>query len=279
MTDAVLPRPRRTPPPVRRGASAAVVSTTAALVVAVLLVRSSPGWPRVRESFFDADVALASAPAIAHGLLLNLLVLVCAVPVVLVLGLVVALLRRLPGPLWFPVRALAVAYVDFFRGIPLLVCLFIVGFGLPSLRLTGIPNDPVLLGGLALVLVYSAYVAEVFRAGFEDMDPQLGEAASLDGATRWQALWMVELPQVLRSQHPNLLSNFVALQKDCGFISVLGAIDAVQAARIASAQSFTFTPYMVAAVFFVALSIPSGRLADYLSRRSARPDRPAADAG
>jgi polar amino acid transport system permease protein len=170
---------------------------------------------------------------------------------------------------WFPVPALATGYVDIFRGLPLLICLYLVGFGLPGLRLAGVPNNPVLLGGLALVLVYSAYVAEVFRAGIESVHPsQLAAAKSL-GLNYRRTMRLVVLPQAVRRVIPALLNDFVALQKDCGLISVLGAVDAVRAAQIQSATTYNFTPYVLAGLLFVALAVPSARLADWAARRVA----------
>lgn len=254
----------------RRSTLVALVSTLVFAAVAALGVTSSPGWPRVRDSFFDLDAALKSLPAIAEGLWLNLRVLVVCEVVILVLALGVAVLRTLRGPVWFPVRAMATAYVDLFRGLPLLICLYLVGFGLPGLRLTGVPNDPVLLGGIALVLVYSAYVAEVFRAGIESVHPSQIAAARSLGLDHRRTMRLVVLPQAARRVSPALLNDFVALQKDCGLISVLGAVDAVRAAQIASSTTFTFTPYVVAGLLFVLLAVPSGRLADWAGRRAAR---------
>ncbi|MGX7829535.1 amino acid ABC transporter permease [Actinokineospora sp. 24-640] len=254
----------------RRSTLVALVSTLVVAAAGYFAVTGSPGWPRVRESFLDWDVAVASLPAVAAGLWLNLRVLLVCAVVILVLGLLIAAMRTLRGPVWFPVRALATAYVDFFRGLPLLICLYLVGFGLPGLRLSGVPTDPVLLGGIALVLVYSAYVAEVFRAGIESIHPsQLAAARSL-GLDHRSTMRLVVLPQAVRRVTPALLNDFVALQKDSGLISVLGAIDAVRAAQIASATAYDFTPYVVAGLLFVLLAVPSGRLADLVSRRAAR---------
>lgn len=254
----------------RRSTLVALVSTLVFAAAGYFAVTGSPGWPRVRESFLDWDVAVASLPAVAAGLWLNLRVLLVCAVVILVLGLLIAAMRTLRGPVWFPVRALATAYVDLFRGLPLLICLYLVGFGLPGLRLSGIPTDPVLLGGIALVLVYSAYVAEVFRAGIESIHPsQLAAARSL-GLDHRSTMRLVVLPQAVRRVTPALLNDFVALQKDSGLISVLGAIDAVRAAQIASATAYDFTPYVVAGLLFVLLAVPSGRLADLVSRRAAR---------
>ncbi|MGK2880052.1 MAG: amino acid ABC transporter permease [Mycobacterium sp.] len=148
-------------------------------------------------------------------------------------------------------------------------CLYLVGFGLPGLRLTGVPNDPVLLGGFALVLVCSAYVAEVFRAGIESMHQSQLTAATSLGLNHWRTMRLVVVPQAARRVTPALLNDFVALQKDCGLISVLGAVDAVRAAQIESSTSDNSTPYVVAGLLFVALAVPSTRLADRVSRRAA----------
>lgn len=253
----------------RRSTAVALLSTVVFAAVAVIAMTSSPGWPRVRDSFFNLRVGWDSLPAILDGLWLNLRVLVVCQILILVVGLALATLRTLRGPVWFPLRALATGYVDLFRGLPLIICLYLVGFGLPGLRLAGIPNNPVLLGGLALVLVYSAYVAEVFRAGIQSVHPsQLAAAKSL-GLNHGRTMRLVVLPQAARRVTPALLNDFVALQKDCGLISVLGAVDAVRAAQIQVASSYNFTPYVVAGLLFIALAVPSGRLADWATRRAA----------
>ncbi len=253
----------------RRSTVLALLSTAVFAAVLLAATTSSPGWPRVRDSFFNWQVGRESLPAILDGLWLNLRVLVVAAVLILIAGLGLAAARTLRGPVWFPLRALATGYVDLFRGLPLIICLYLVGFGLPGLRLAGVPNNPVLLGGLALVLVYSAYVAEVFRAGIESIHPsQLAAATSL-GLSHPQTMRLVVLPQAARRVTPALLNDFVALQKDCGLISVLGAVDAVRAAQIQVAGTYNFTPYVIAGLLFVALAVPSARLADWASRRAA----------
>ena len=253
----------------RRSTLVALLSTVVFAAVMLFAVTSAPGWPRVRSSFFDLRIGWQSLPALLEGLWLNVRVLVVCQVLILIVGLGLAAVRTLRGPVWFPVRALATGYVDLFRGLPLLICLYLVGFGLPGLRLTGVPKDPVLLGGLALVLVYSAYVAEVFRAGIESVHPsQLAAAKSL-GLNYRRTMRLVVLPQATRRVTPALLNDFVALQKDCGLISVLGAVDAVRAAQIQVAATYDFTPYVVAGLLFVALAVPSARLADWAARRSA----------
>jgi polar amino acid transport system permease protein len=253
----------------RRSTLIALSSTVVFAAVLLFAVTSAPGWPRVRDSFFNLRVGWDSLPALLEGLWLNVRVLVVCQVLVLIFGLGLAAVRTLRGPVWFPVRALATGYVDLFRGLPLLICLYLVGFGLPGLRLSGMPTSPVLLGGLALVLIYSAYVAEVFRAGIESVHPSQLAAAKSIGLNYRRTMRLVVLPQATRRVTPALLNDFVALQKDCGLISVLGAVDAVRAAQIQAATTYNFTPYVVAGLLFVALAVPSARLADWAATRAA----------
>ncbi|GAB3304900.1 amino acid ABC transporter permease [Geodermatophilus aquaeductus] len=254
----------------RRSTLVALASTLLFAVVAYLAVTRSPGWPRVQTTFFSASVALESLPEIARGLLVNLQVLVVGGLLVLVVGLGIAALRTLRGPALAPLRFLATAYVDLFRGMPLIIVLYLVGFGFPALGLQGVPTSPFVLGTAAIVLVYSAYVAEVFRAGIESVHPSQRAAARSLGLTHRQTMRIVVLPQALRTVTPALLNDFVALQKDVGLISVLGAVDAVRSAQIQVGQSFNFTPYVVAGLLFVLLAVPSARLADAVTARARR---------
>jgi polar amino acid transport system permease protein len=253
----------------RRSTLTALLSTVVFAAVLLFVVTSSPGWSRVQDSFFNLRIGWDSLPALLEGLWLNIRVLVVCEVLVLIFGLGLAAVRTLRGPVWFPVRALAIGYVDLFRGLPLLICLYLVGFGLPGLRLAGIPTNPVLLGGLALVLIYSAYVAEVFRAGIESVHPSQLAAAKSIGLNYRRTMQLVVLPQATRRVTPALLNDFVALQKDCGLISVLGAVDAVRAAQIQAATTYNFTPYVVAGLLFIALAVPSARLADWAAGRVA----------
>jgi polar amino acid transport system permease protein len=269
VTTAALDRVAYRQSRARRSTLIALLSTVVFAAVLLFAVTSSPGWPRVRDSFFNLRVGWDSLPALLQGLWLNIRVLIVCQVLILIFGLGLAAVRTLRGPVWFPLRALATGYVDLFRGLPLLICLYLVGFGLPGLRLSGLPTNPVVLGGLALVLIYSAYVAEVFRAGIESVHPsQLAAAKSL-GLNYRRTMQLVVLPQATRRVTPALLNDFVALQKDCGLISVLGAVDAVRAAQIQVATTYNFTPYVVAGLLFVALAVPSARLADWAARRVA----------
>ncbi|MEO6503163.1 MAG: amino acid ABC transporter permease [Jatrophihabitantaceae bacterium] len=252
---------------VRSGVTAAL-STLVLVAVLIGAVTSSPGWPRVHETFFNWDKAKESFPAVAEGLWLNIRVmLICAVLVVL-LGLALAILRTLRGAVFFPLRMLAAAYTDLFRGLPLILVLLLLGFGVPALSLAGASFQPVVVyGGAALVLTYSAYVAEVFRAGIESVHPSQRAAARSLGLTSSQSLRHVVLPQAVRRVLPPLLNDFVSLQKDSGLISILGVVDAIRAAQISTATDFNYTPYIVAGFLFVCLTIPLTRLTDWVARR------------
>jgi polar amino acid transport system permease protein len=249
-------------------------STTIAVVSSVLIVgglvvglTSTPGWPRVQQTFLDPARAWSALPAVATGLWLNIRVmLVCGV-LIAVLGLTLAVLRTLRGPVFFPVRAFAAAYTDVFRGLPLLLVIFLLGFGVPALRLRGVPSEPIIWGGAALVLTYSAYVAEVFRAGIESVHPSQRAAARSLGLSYAQSMRFVVLPQAVRRVVPPLLNDLVSLQKDSGLVAVLGVVDAIRSAQIETATDFNFTPYVVAGLLFVLLTIPLTRLTDWVARR------------
>ncbi|MFI9155938.1 amino acid ABC transporter permease [Kitasatospora aureofaciens] len=254
----------------RRSALIATASTVLTAVALYLLVVNSPGWEVTRRTFFNLDYARQALPEVLRGLRLNLeLMLGCGV-LILVLGLLLAVLRTLRGPVFLPVRLLATAYVDFFLGLPMIICLLVMITGVPALRLTGVTTDPLLLGGAALVLTYSAYVSEVFRSGIESVHPSQRAAARSLGLTNAQAMRYVVLPQAVRRVVPPLINNLVSLQKDTGLVSIGGAIDAVYAAKIIAAHSFNFTPYLLAGLVFIVLTIPLTRFADWLTGRMNR---------
>ncbi|MGX1880823.1 amino acid ABC transporter permease [Streptomyces sp. NPDC055287] len=254
----------------RRATAVASLSTLVTATVLILVVTNSPGWPRTRETFFSAEYARKALPEVIDGLWLNLRLLVVCGAAVLVIGMLLAVARTLRGPVFFPLRALAAAYTDFFRGLPLIICLLLVVFGVPALRLAGVTTDPVLLGGAALTLTYSAYVAEVFRAGIESVHPSQRAAARSLGLSSGQALRFVVLPQAVRRVVPPLLNDLVSLQKDTGLVSIAGAVDAVYAAQIIASKDFNYTPYVVAGLVFVALTIPMTRFTDWVTARMDR---------
>lgn len=254
----------------RRSALIAGVSTLVTAVVLFFVITGSPGWERTKQTFFDLHHAKASLPSILRGLVLNLeLLVVCGISV-LVFGLLIALARTVRGPVFLPLRLLATGYVDFFRGLPLIILVLIMVFGVPALQLTGVTTDPVNLGGAALVINYSAYVAEVFRAGIESVHPSQRAAARSIGLTNRQTMRFVVLPQAIRRVVPALLNDMVSLQKDTGLVSIGGAVDAVAAARIYEAGTFNFTSYIVAGLLFVALTIPMTRFTEWVTRRMDR---------
>jgi polar amino acid transport system permease protein len=256
----------------RRAVRSVLLAAASTGVLGVLLVAGvtgSPGWDRVRDSFFSWEIAEESFPAVLDGLWLNLRMLVVCALLALALGLLIAVLRTLRGPVFFPVRAMATGYTYAFRGIPLIIVIYLFAFGVPGLRLQGTPGVLV-LGGAALVVTYGAYLAEVFRAGIESVHPsQLAAARSL-GLTYRQTMRHVVLPQAVRRVAPPLLNDTVALQKDVGLVSLAGPIDAVRAAQIATAENFNYTPYIVAAVLFVLLALPLIAVTDWVTLRAAR---------
>jgi polar amino acid transport system permease protein len=250
--------------------SIALVSTVVFLAVVAVLIVNAPGWEQVKQSFFNGGEARDAFPLVARAFLLNVKMFLIAEVLILLFALVIAVLRGLPGPVFFPLRALAIAYTDLFRGVPTILVVLLLGFGVPGLNLTGIPTDPVFWGVVSLVLVYSAYVSEVYRAGIESIHPSQEAAARSLGLTRTQALRFVILPQAVRRVIPPLLNDFIGLQKDTALVSVLGSVDALQSANINSAADFNYTPYLIAAFFFVIITIPLARFTDWLILRERR---------
>ena len=253
----------------QQNARSVLISFVSTIVFAVILwitIINTPGWNRVQRSFFDLETAIAAWPRVIAGLWINVQVLFFAVIGVLVLSVLIATIRTLRGPIWFPLRALAAAYTDLFRGLPLIIVLFLVGFGLPGLELFP-RNSAQFWGTIALILTYSAYVSEVFRAGIEAVHPSQRLAARSLGLNHGQSMRIVVLPQAVRKVTPALMNDFVAMQKDVGLISVLGVVDAVRAAQIETAANFNFTPYVVAGLLFVLLALPMIRLTDWYTAR------------
>ena len=242
------------------------------------LVLTSPGWPDVRDTFFSWSEFKSSFPDVAKAFWLDIRVFCIVEAVVLALGLVVALLRTIPSPALFPLRILSIVYADVFRGIPTILLVYLIGFGVPALtnvensHLTWLPTEPVVLGGIALALSYGAYVSEVYRAGLRSVHRGQRDAALAIGLTEQQALRHVVLPQAVRRVGPPLLNDFVALQKDVALISVLGvAGEAFRTAQIQASTDFNYTPLIAAALLYMAVTIPLARLLDrWDSRQSGR---------
>lgn len=250
-----------------RNVSIAVMSTVFVVAVIVVAVVNSPGWERVKSSFFDSAEARAALPLVARAFVLNIKMFCIAEVLVLAFALLLAVVRSLPGPVFFPLRLMVIVYTDFFRGVPTILVVYVLGFGMPGLELTGVPTSTVFWGIVSLVLVYSAYVAEVYRAGIESVHPSQEAAARSLGLSRGQTLRYVVVPQAVRRVIPPLLNDFIGLQKDTALVSVLGSVEALQQANINSAADFNYTPYLVAAFFFVLLTIPLARFTDWLIAR------------
>jgi polar amino acid transport system permease protein len=234
-----------------------------------LTVVNTPGWAVVQQTFFDPKIGWNYLPEVLLGLWLNIRILFFAAIGVAIFATLIAIIRTLRGAIFFPLRVIVTVYTDLFRGMPLIIILYLVGFGIPALGV--FPRiAPEVLGTIALILTYSAYVSEVLRAGMEAVHPSQRLAARSLGLSHAQTLRMIVLPQGVRKVLPALVNDFVSMQKDVGLVSILGAIDAVRAAQIGEADTYNFTPYVVAGLLFVVISWPLIRLTDWLSARAQR---------
>jgi polar amino acid transport system permease protein len=256
--------------PARQAPLVAVASTLAFFGVLALVVVNSPGWPQVQQAFLNEEVYRASFPDIARAFLVNVQLFCVAELIILMVGLPIAILRSLPGPIFFPVRLLTMAYSDLFRGVPGVLVIFILGFGIPALDLPGVPRSPFFWGILALVLLYSAYVSEVYRAGIESVHPSQEMAARSLGLSRLDALRFVIVPQAVRRVIPPLLNDFIGLQKDTALVSFIGVVEVFRQSQIEVSGSFNYTPYLATALLFILLTIPLARLTDWLVARDRR---------
>jgi polar amino acid transport system permease protein len=253
----------------RQSTKSVIISLVSTVVFAVVLwiaLVNAPGWEQVQQSFFNWDTIVEAFPRVGEGLWLNIRVLFYATIGVAVVSLIIATVRTLRGPIFFPLRALAAGYTDLFRGMPLIIVLYLVGFGIPGLNLFArMPLE--FWGTIALITTYSAYVSEVFRAGIESVHPSQRLAARSLGLSYGKTLRLIVMPQAIRKVTPALMNDFIAMQKDVGLISVLGAVDAVRAAQIETAAAFNFSPYVLAGLLFVLLSLPMIRASDWYSAR------------
>jgi polar amino acid transport system permease protein len=254
----------------RRSVFIALASTVVFFAAAAFSITHAPGWPAVRSQFFDWHEFKSTFPEIAHAFRLNIKIFCIAEAFILVFALFLAVLRSLPGPVFFPLRVLAIVYADLFRGIPTILVIAMLGFGAPALGLSYVPKSVIFWGIVSLVLIYSAYVSEVYRAGIESIHPSQEAAARSLGLSRAQALRRVILPQAVRRVIPPLLNDFIGLQKDTALVGTLGAIEAFQQSQIDANTTFNFTAYLCAAALFVAITIPLARFTDWLIARDRR---------
>jgi polar amino acid transport system permease protein len=242
----------------------------AVLGLLVTLVLTSKGWPNVRATFFDPGDFADAFPAVLDGFWLDVRLFLIVEAAVLVLGLLVALARLSRTPALFPLRLLSAVFVDLLRGVPTILVVYLIGFGVPALMLSGVPTDPVVLGGIALALAYSAYVGEVYRAGIESVHPGQRAAALAVGLTENQTLRHVVLPQAIRRVAPPLLNDFISLQKDVALVSILGPLEAFRVAQIEASSNFIYTPLVAAALLYLCVTVPLARLLDRWERSRRR---------
>ncbi len=253
-----------------RRASVGALSTLLVFAVLTWVVINAPGWPRVQATFFNASHAKDSLPFIWEAFWLNIRLFMVTELLVLPLALLIAVVRVVPSPAMLPFKMLAAAYTDVFRGTPTLLVVLLIGFGLPALRLAGIPTSLFWLGVIALTLSYSAYVAEVLRAGILSVHPTQWASGRALGMSYGQTLRKVILPQAVRRVMPPLINDFVSLQKDTALLSTIGLVEALRAASVYQAETFNFTSLAVAALFFIALTVPIARVTDWMSLRAMR---------
>jgi polar amino acid transport system permease protein len=274
-TIPAAPRPpqrrRRIPPgEAVRSTLIALVSTVLVLGLIVVVVTNAPNWPAVQQQFLNGELFAESLPKVVRAFIVNIQLFLLAEVFVLALGLIVAILRGLPGPVFFPVRLLSTVYVDFFRAVPGILIIYVLGFGIPGLAIPGIPNDPFPYAVIALTLVYSAYVSEVYRAGIDSVHWSQEAAARSLGLSRTQSLRYVVVPQAVRRVIPPLLNDFIGLQKDTVLVSVIGVVEIFRQAQIIKSATFNFTPFLAVALVFVVITIPMARFTDWLVERDRR---------
>nr|WP_218876699.1 amino acid ABC transporter permease [Nocardioides marinisabuli] len=257
---------------VRRTGTAGL-STVLVFALLGLALVLSPGWERVQGTFFSWSAARDSFPLVLEAFWLNVRIFLVAEPAILVLALLVAIMRGTRSAWLAPARIVAVAFTDVMRGIPTLLLVVLLGFGVPALELQGVTNDRLVWATVALILSYSAYVAEVFRAGIESIHPsQLASARAL-GLGPVRTLRHVVVPQAVRRVVPPLLNDFISLQKDTALVSLVGVYDGVFAARDYASYNFNYTSLVVVALFFIVLTVPLARFTDWLQRRVAERER------
>ncbi|NBN97087.1 MAG: amino acid ABC transporter permease [Actinobacteria bacterium] len=254
----------------RRSSLIAAVSTLVVLAAVVVLVPRMPRWDRVKQSFFDVEQMRDSFPRLIDAFWLDVKIFAWTTPAIFILALLIALARNSRSPALFPVRALAAVYTDVMRGVPVILWIYLVGFGVPGLGLERPYNSPLLWGSVALAMTYSGYVAEVFRAGIASVHESQRAAARSLGLSSSQTMRFVVLPQAIRRVVPPLLNDLVSLQKDVALVSLIGPIEILRQANIDKSKFANFTPFIVAALIFLAVTIPLTRLTDYLWHRQQR---------
>ncbi|MEL6205890.1 MAG: amino acid ABC transporter permease [Pseudomonadota bacterium] len=251
----------------QRSIRIAAASTAGVVLAVIVLVPLAPGWPAVKRSFFNGEVFAKTFPGLLEAFLLDVMIFAWCAPLIALLGLAVAIARNLTAPALFPLRMLATVYTDVFRGLPVILVIYLVGFGVPGLGLPRPWNSPYIWGSLALILVYAAYVAEVIRSGIESIHRSQRSAALSLGLSERDAMGYVVLPQALRNVVPANMNLVVALQKDVALLSFVGPVEIFRQAGVYKSLYANFTPYVGAAIIFLAITIPATRYADHLMNR------------
>ena len=254
----------------RRSIAVATVSSLIVVAAIVLLVPKMPRWDRVRQSFFNGERFWDSMPRLLDAFVLDIKIFACSAPLILILAMLVAMARNSRSPALFPLRALTIAYTDIMRGVPVILWIYLIGFGVPGLGMDRPWNSPLIWGSVALVLTYASYVAEVFRAGIESVHESQRAAARSLGLSNWQTMRFVVIPQAVRRVVPPLMNDLVSLQKDVALVSLIGPIEILRQAGIDKSKFANFTPFIGAAVIFLCITIPLTRTTDYLVERERR---------
>jgi polar amino acid transport system permease protein len=257
----------------RRSNMIAAGSTLAVVLALVILVPLAPGWAAVKRSFFNGEVFAATFPGLLNAFMLDVAIFLWCAPAIAILGLLVALCRDVRSPALYPLRLFGVLYTDIFRGLPVILVVYLVGFGIPGLGLPRPWNSPYIWGSLALILVYAAYVAEVFRSGIESIHQSQRSAAASLGLSEADTMRFVILPQAIRNVAPANMNLFIALQKDVALLSFIGPVEIFRQAGVYKSLMANFTPYVGAALIFLAITIPATRYADYLMHKQRRRQR------
>lgn len=257
----------------RRSIVVAATSTVIAVTALITLVPLTPGWDKVQKSFFNAEVLAKTFPKLLDAFLINVMIFAWSAPAIAVLGLLIALARDAKSPALFPLRIFGAAFTDVFRGVPVILTVYLIGFGIPGLGLPRPWNSPYIWGSLALILTYSAYVAEIFRSGIDSVHHSQRAAALSLGLSERQAMRDVILPQAIRNVVPSQMNMLIALQKDVSLLSFIGPVEIFRQAGVFKSLLANFTPYVGAAIIFLIVTIPATRYADYLMARQMRERR------
>ena len=257
----------------RRSILVAALSTIFVVVAIVIFVPMTPGWEKVQKSFFNGVVLSKTFPKLLNAFTVNVMIFAWSAPAIALLGLMIALARDAKSPTLFPLRIFGAAFTDIFRGVPVILTVYLIGFGIPGLGLPRPWNSPFIWGSLALILTYSAYVAEIFRSGIDSVHPSQRSAALSLGLSERQVMRDVILPQAIRNVVPSQMNMLIALQKDVSLLSFIGPVEIFRQAGVYKSLFANFTPYVGAAIIFLIVTIPATRYADYLMARQMRERR------